>query len=150
MGFKPQDDLKCSEFACKGKQITTAEHNLYSNLVPALISWAKMRKKRALCSTLCFCNGCCWGVTASASLPKGLCLSFVLPPSAQPHQHSLVLSGWGFCSSSTVNIPWHWQAQCSFISDELQWFVSCPSRGRGAAGMGAAVLVKNTFIRRVS
>lgn len=67
---------------CQGEYITAAEHNLYSNLIPALMSWAKMRKKGDLCSTLGFCNDCWQGVTASASLPRGLCLSFVLPPSA--------------------------------------------------------------------
>lgn len=42
-----------------------------------------------------------------------------------------------------------WQGPCSFISDELQWSVFCPSGGKKGGGTGPALFV-NIYVRRIS
>lgn len=149
MGFKPQNALKCCEFAYKGEYITTAESNPHSNPVSAFISWAKMRDEGVVFYFGFLQYLLAKGYCLSAFLPWGLCFSFSLPPvvralSAQPGAPRLRFM---FCQhdSHPRALDKHSAASFQMSCSDLSF---CLSRGKGVGGIAPAIFVNAIYCQK--
>lgn len=107
MGFKPQNDLSAVDLLLRENILQL--QSIISTVTSFQLSFPGLKwERKETCAPL-WASAMAVGEALLPLPPFPEVCAYPLSslPLPQPHQHSLVLSGWAFCSSSTVNIPQH-------------------------------------------